>query len=204
MNKNGDFNSSRIRLICFVLVTVLHVLLIMFAAFRMEIAARSEEPAAGVMKLVDIQEAPPPPQEPPPMPQSTTQEPIAQTMIEVDEEPVPAAAPYQPPAVTEQIQYLRQDQVSVIPILPEDEIIRATVYPLIAQRSNIEGIVYLELFIDHYGNVRNVQILREDPPNRGFGEAAVNAFRGIRGTPAQANGVPVAVRFRVPFRFRLN
>jgi protein TonB len=78
------------------------------------------------------------------------------------------------------------------------------IYPRIAQLSNIEGIVYLDLFIDNQGYVREVRILREDPPGRGFGEAAVNAFRGIQGKPAEADGVPVAARFRYPIRFRLN
>jgi protein TonB len=58
--------------------------------------------------------------------------------------------------------------------------------------------------IDHLGNINDIHILRETPSGRGFGEAALNAFRGIRATsPAELNGVPVAVRFRYPIRFAL-
>ena len=63
--------------------------------------------------------------------------------------------------------------------------------------------VYLELFIDRQGVVRDARVLRENPPDRGFGEAAINAFKKIRGKPAEANGVPVAVRFRYNLKFQL-
>ena len=204
MNRNGSFNTARVRLVIFAVTAVLHITLILFVAFRVEIAARTEEPVAGVMKLVDVQEEtpPPPPVRPPEIPQ-TTNEAIAETMIETDEVPPPITAPVQNYEVPEQIEYLPQHRISQVPILPEDEIIRAMVYPPIAQRSNIEGVVYLELFIDRQGNVRDVRILREDPPDRGFGEAAVNAFRGIRGKPAEANGAAVAVRYRYNLRFQL-
>jgi protein TonB len=63
--------------------------------------------------------------------------------------------------------------------------------------------VYLELFVDKDGLVRNITILKEDPSGRGFGEAAVKAFQGLKGVPAQANGATVAVRYRYPVRFSI-
>jgi protein TonB len=209
MNVSGEFQIARIRLLIFVAVAALHITLIMFVAFRMETAARTEEPVAGVMRLVDVEELipppPPPPERPPQTPQTNTDEAIAETMIETDEPPPPVTAPVprEEAAVSEQIEYLRPHQISVLPVLPEDQIVRNTVYPPIAQRSGIEGRVILELYIDRYGVIRDIRILQEDPLNRGFGEAAVNAFRGISGKPAEANGVPVAVRVRYPFRFTL-
>jgi protein TonB len=78
------------------------------------------------------------------------------------------------------------------------------VYPSIALRSGIEGQVYLDLFVDRVGVIRQREILRETPPGRGFGEAAINAFKGIRATePAMANGQIVAVRYRYPVRFTI-
>jgi protein TonB len=70
-------------------------------------------------------------------------------------------------------------------------------------RSNIEGTVYLELFVDPQGVIRQISILKETPEGRGFGEAAVNAFKGIQGKPAESNGQIVAVRFRYPIRFTI-
>jgi hypothetical protein len=46
-------------------------------------------------------------------------------------------------------------------------------------------------------------VLKEDPPGRGFAEAAVRAFQGLRCTPAQANGGNVSVRYRYPVSFKL-
>jgi protein TonB len=159
------------------------------------------------MRLVDVQEElppPPPPRELPPVVQNTT-EAVAETMIETDEVPdevVVIQGPVQ--AVREEaIEFLPQGKVSVLPKFDEDRIRRATVYPPIALRSNIEGAVYLELFVDIRGEIREIHILRETPEGRGFGEAAVNAFKGIRGEPAQANGKAVAVRYRYPVRFTI-
>ena len=202
MNKTGRLNAARIRLFCFVAVAFLHITLLLLVVFRMKIEVKPAEPVAGVMKLVDVQEELPPPERPPDLPQTNTTENIAETMIETDVVPPPVNAPVRN-TVPEQIEYLRQDKISVLPVLPEDQIMRAVVYPPIAQRSNIEGMAYLELFIDRQGNVRDIRILRENPPDRGFGEAAANAIRGIKGKPAEANGVPVAVRFRYILKFVL-
>jgi len=195
-----------VRPLIFTIVTLLHIIIIVFVAFNMDAVILPEEPPAGVMKLVDIEEdIPPPPEKLPDTPFTNTMESIAETMIETDVITPPIIG-YVPPARTAEpeIEYLRQHQISKIPELPEDQIVRNTIYPPIAQRSNIEGVVYLELFIDRTGNIRDVRILRENPPNRGFGDAAINAFRGIRGKPAEANGEPVAVRYRYNINFRLN
>ena len=212
MNSAGLFNTARTKLLSFVLVAVLHITLILFVSFRMEVAVKTEEPVAGVMKLVDVEEELPPPPPPPPpekLPEilQTTNEAIAETMIETDETPPPVTAPVQTYTVSEQIEYLPQHRISYPPGLKdiEDELMQKIIYPPIARRSNIEGMVYLELFIDRQGNVRNVRILREDPPNRGFGEATLNAFNKITKSakPAEANGTPVAVRYRYNLRFQL-
>ena len=203
-NKNAKnppavkFHHGRLRTITFAVVAVLHVIIILLAVFEVETLINLPEPVAGVMKLVDVEERIP--ERPPETPFTNTLDTIAETMIETDEPP-PAPVLY---TGNEQIDYLPQHKISVLPVLPEDEIRRATIYPPIAQRSNIEGVVYLELFIDPQGNVRDVRILRENPPGRGFGEAAVSAFKGIRGKPAEANGLPVAVRYRYNITFKLN
>ena len=203
MNSSSYFNVGRIRLIIFALVSIIHVLLILFVAFKMEITVKEAEPVAGVMKLVDVQEEIPP-ERPPDMPLTNTMETIAQTMIATDEPPPPPMLQGYGTA-PERIEYLPQHRISVVPVLPDDQIRRNTVYPPIAQRSGIEGRVILELFIDRYGNIRDIRILQENPEGRGFGEAALNSLKGIRAiSPAEANGVPVAVRYRIPISFRLN
>ena len=214
---NKTFPLARIRLIIFSLAALLHVIAILFVAFRMNTVVSPPMPVAGVMRLVDVQEnynlaqpaAPPDIKSEPP--RSDTQEAIAEYMVETDKEPPPAVIGgwTGPPGLSsqggaEEINYLPQSRISSLPVFPEDQIRRAVVYPPIAQRSNIEGAVFLELFIDRFGAVRDVRILRENPPDRGFGAAAVNAFKGIRAKPAEADGVAVAVRYRYNINFKLN
>ena len=191
-------------MIIFSAVAILHLILILTLTFNMENVIQELAPVAGVMRLLDLDEyrPPPPPPPQPPEPEPVIQDAIAQHMIETDEVPNTVIAPAQPQE--EVIHFLPQHLISVLPVLPDEQIRRNIVYPPIAQRSNIEGTVFLELFIDNRGNVRNVRVLRENPPDRGFGQAAVNAFRGIRGQPAEANGVPVAARYRYNISFRLN
>ena len=104
---------------------------------------------------------------------------------------------------TGQIVYLPQHQVTKAPEMPKAAIIGAIVYPPIARRSNREGTAFLELLIDRQGTIRQINILREDPPGWGFGEAAVNALKGKKAKPGEVDGQPVAVRYSYPIRFTL-
>jgi TonB family protein len=99
--------------------------------------------------------------------------------------------------------YLPQHKVSDPPKFNERDIYSDLVYPPIPLRSGIEGRVILELFIDRHGIIQQILILQEAPPGRGFGEAAVKAFTGKRGTPAYADGEPVSSRYRYPVSFRI-
>jgi protein TonB len=202
MNKRPLPKRFLLRLGIFLAAAGIHVLLLFFLAFRFDRALPEPEPPLTVMKLTDIREAPPPPPEALPVRQS---EGAAENLIETEELPVPASVPGAVPTIRSAAEpdYLPMHRISIPPSFLEEEIRRRLVYPSIAQRSSLEGMVYLELFVDPQGNVRRITILKEEPEGRGFGEAAVKAFQGLRGSPAEANGVPVAVRFRYPVRFRL-
>jgi protein TonB len=209
--------TGKIRFFVFLFAVLLHVLLLVFVAFRVEITEKAEEVPANVMRLVDVREETPlPPPPPPPLREippenfQNTVEAVAETMVETDEVPdevITGAVPYADGSGAEggeeQIDFLPMSRISVLPVFPEDQIRRAIVYPPIALRSGIEGTVYLELFVDRQGAIRQISILRETPPGRGFGEAAISAFKGIRGAPAESNGQKVAVRFRYPVRFTI-
>jgi len=204
MSSAETFNIGRVRFITFTAVAVLHVLVILLVAFNIETFIAEPEPVAGVMKLVDVEERILPPPEKVYEPLTNTIETIAETMIETDEAlPPPEAFTEPAPPPVEQIEYLQQHLVTNLAVLPENDIIRAAVYPPIALRSGIEGTAYLELYIDKFGNIRDVIILKENPPGRGFGEAAVNALKGLKATPADANGVAVASRLRYNYTFKL-
>lgn len=100
-----------------------------------------------------------------------------------------------------ELEYLPQHMISEMPIIPEKQFNSRKVYPPLANKQGIEGIVYLKLYIDQNGNIRNIIILKD--PGYGFGDAAIKALKGLKCIPAKANGVPVAVSITHYVRFRL-
>lgn len=210
----GGYNHLRLAL--FFLVAALHGVLILFLAFPLETPEKGPEPEAKIMKLVDLTEAPPPPPEIPPPPAAPPQqsvEAVAETLVETDEVPpdqvVVASLPYdaspqQGPRVSSEPEYLPQHLVTKVPIFSERDIRKNLVYPPIALRSNVEGVVVLLLFVDARGDIQQITVLKEEPQGRGFGEAALRAFQGVRATrPAEANGAAVGIQYRYPIRFTL-
>jgi protein TonB len=211
------------RLITLAVAAAIHVFLLFFLVFKMATPVVVTEAPLQEFKLIDVQEytplpPPPPPAEIQPVIAQNTVEAVAETMIETDVVPddqvvvdmlpgsgagVPGGIPDGlgvPNGATET--YLSQAKISVLPKLPDDRIGKAMIYPPIALRSGIEGMVYLELYIDRNGEIKDISILKEDPAGRGFGDAAVKAFAGINAVePAYANGAPVGVRLRYPVRF---
>ncbi|MCI0531179.1 MAG: energy transducer TonB [candidate division Zixibacteria bacterium] len=77
----------------------------------------------------------------------------------------------------------------------------APVYPDMARRSNIEGVVYLKLLIDKEGKVRDVQVLKKAAADLGFEDSAVEAAWKWTFSPAIQNGKPIAVWTTIPVRF---
>ncbi|MDR0554404.1 MAG: energy transducer TonB [Treponema sp.] len=195
------------RLILFIAVGLLHLVLILFFVIQVDAGVGAPDESASVIKLTDLMEEEPPPPEEAEQPVSRVES-IAETMIETDEAPnqvvvapgtLSAPQPFTPVEET----YLPMHKISVAPVFSEKKILDALVYPPIALRSGLEGMVYLELFVDRQGKVQRITVLKEDPPNRGFAEAAVKAFTGAEGKPAEANGEAVAVRYRYPVRFSI-
>jgi protein TonB len=215
---------NRLRLLLFLLVAAFHGLALFFVAFNIRQESAEPEERVRVMKLTDIAEyIPPPPENPPPPPPPQAVPPpdnavetIAEEMVETEEEPedqilveagsIVVVPPQADPAEEE---YLPAHKISVLPEFPNAAIQDAIRYPVIAERSKVEGRVILDLFVDRTGNVRRIDVLREDPPNRGFGKAAVEAFQEVfrnpknRCKPALANGEPVSAHIRYPVSFRI-
>ncbi len=75
------------------------------------------------------------------------------------------------------------------------------VYPEIARKARVEGIVILEITVDKQGNVKDVKVLRTLP--MGLTEAAQEAVRQWKYEPSTLNGRPVEVLITVTVTFRL-
>jgi len=74
-------------------------------------------------------------------------------------------------------------------------------YPVLAQRINLEGIVYVKILVDKRGNVKKAIVLKSDSDL--FTQPAIDAAMKWFFKPALMNGKPVAVWVSIPFRFRL-
>ncbi len=189
-----------VRPLLFGLVIAIHILVLVCVRFSVKNSVTEEEIDAEIFKLVDVEEFVPPPPPPPVIEKkevvvnsvkaSETIQETEKEVVEVEEE------------VPVEIDYVPQHKISVVPEIPTKSILSKIEYPKMAMKQGIEGVVYLELFIDEAGNIRHVNVLKD--PGYGFAEAAIAALDGITCKPALMNEKPVAVRFRYPIRFVLS
>jgi len=205
-----NFSYRHGRKILILVAAIAHLAVIALVSFKLPSAAPVETESAEVFKMVDATEytAPPRPKETPP-PEETVTVPIqaqnAANVVETEKvviESVNATAvTVAAPQVEEPIDFLPQYKISRIPVIPTEKVLSRIRYPDLAAKQGIEGVVYLELYIDKTGKIRNVIILKD--PGYGFAEAALKALEGMTCQPAAANGEAVAVKFRYPVRFTL-
>lgn len=74
------------------------------------------------------------------------------------------------------------------------------VYPDIAQRANVQGVVILECVISPAGRVTDIKVLRGIPL---LNAAAIDAVKQWTYKPTLLDGVPVSVVMPVTVQFRL-
>lgn len=75
------------------------------------------------------------------------------------------------------------------------------VYPEMARKAGIEGMVILHVLVDKQGRVRDVRLIKGI--GAGLDESAIESVRQSRWTPAIQNTKPVAVWVSYPVRFKL-
>lgn len=217
------FLVERIKVIILLLICILYVVLFRIMNFTTTSKAPAEidEEKYEILKLVDIMEYIPEP-EPEPLPPPPQVEEVIQVedqaeaseIIQEVEEVVQEIHEEKPvnqneeqtshnvgSSSAEEIEYLPQHKITVVPVIPTKEILSKIVYPPMAHRQGIQAVVYLELYIDADGTIRKIEVLKD--PGHGFAEAAIAAMEGIKCEPAQANGKAVPVRFRYPVKFTL-
>lgn len=74
-------------------------------------------------------------------------------------------------------------------------------YPLLAQMSNIDGVVILEAIVGEDGRVRSVKVLRGHPL---LGKAAIDAVQQWQYEPLRLNGTPKAFELTVSLWFHFD
>jgi outer membrane biosynthesis protein TonB len=58
------------------------------------------------------------------------------------------------------------------------------------------------LDVDSAGNLKNIQVVTEDPPYLGFAQAALNDFDGAKFIPAFRDGKPVDSKVTIPIYYK--
>jgi len=160
-------------------VLLLHIAALVLVKFHSQVQAQQEEESYEILKLVDVEEFVPPP--PPPkeeikevIPEETVQTAVSETVLVTEEEIIESVEDEPRTAVPQEIEYVPQHKISTIPEIPTKQILENIVYPAMALRQGLEGVVYLELFIDHEGTIRKIEVLKD--PGFGFAEAAIDAL----------------------------
>ena len=210
----------------FLIALFIHSLIYFFPTLNIKEAVIQEkdtENKINTFRMVDLpvqkaKKSPPPQKKSPPVQKknSFTQKdnkPQVQNNENIQpQEPLPQNEPVTETKNSEEIPtttsneetFFHAAEVAVLPSLPVRLLRQRLHYPQDARRRGIEGVVYLQLYINSKGVVEKVEILQEKPNSSyGFGIAAKNALLGIKGTPAKNNGKAVGVIFRYPVRFTL-
>jgi TonB family protein len=83
------------------------------------------------------------------------------------------------------------DFIDPQPYVGPDSKFTGTHYPEVPTTVRLTGAVELAVEVDAAGNLKSMQVVSEEPPYLGFGQAALSDFNGAKFIPAFRNGKPV-------------
>lgn len=188
--------------------------LILFQGLR-AVEMRETIPEAKAIKI-EVQDIPvtqqfhrppPPPRPSVPIPTESEEVPMDVTIesTELDLSELPAPPP-PPESMTEGIEagyvFVPYDEAPQL-IGGMEAIRRNLIYPDLARKAGVEGVVVIGVLIDEKGNPVKTQILKASGANVGFEEAAARAVMKTKWIPAKQRDRVVKVWVSIPIRFRL-
>jgi TonB family protein len=94
------------------------------------------------------------------------------------------------------------DFIDPQPYVGEDSKFTGLHYPETGSSVAVTGVVELALNVDEKGNLKNMQVISEEPPLLGFGEAAISDFTDAKFIPAFRNGRPVECNVKMPVYYK--
>ena len=94
------------------------------------------------------------------------------------------------------------DFIDPQPYVGQDSKFTGLHYPETGSTVAVTGVVEVELNVDATGNLKNIQVLSEQPPLLGFGDAALSDFSGAKFIPAFRNGQPVESTMKIPVHYK--
>jgi TonB family protein len=75
-------------------------------------------------------------------------------------------------------------------------------YPDTGSTVQVTGVAELAVNVDAQGNVKSMNVVSEEPPLLGFGDAAISDFTGAKFIPAFRNGQPVESNVKIPVYYK--
>ena len=94
------------------------------------------------------------------------------------------------------------DYIDPQPYVGQDSKFTGLHYPDTGSTVAVTGVVELALNVDAKGNLKSMQVLSEEPPLLGFGDAAGTDFDGAKFIPAFRNGQPVESNVKIPVYYK--
>jgi hypothetical protein len=94
------------------------------------------------------------------------------------------------------------DFIDPQPFVGQDSKFTGLHYPDTGSTVAVTGLAELALDVDARGNLKNIQVLSEEPPLLGFGDAALSDFDGAKFIPAFRNGQPVECNVKIPVYYK--
>jgi TonB family protein len=94
------------------------------------------------------------------------------------------------------------DFIDPQPYVGQDSKFTGVHYPETGSAVALSGVVELALNVDARGNLKNMEVVSEEPPLLGFGDAAISDFTGAGFIPAFRNGQPVESNVKIPVYYK--
>lgn len=94
------------------------------------------------------------------------------------------------------------DFIDPQPYLGQDSKFTGIHYPDTGTTVQLTGVAELALNVDVAGNLKSMQVISEEPPLLGFGQAAMSDFSGAKFIPAFRDGKPVESKVTIPVYYK--
>ena len=94
------------------------------------------------------------------------------------------------------------DFIDPQPFVGQDSKFTGLHYPETGSTVAVVGLAELALEVDARGNLKNIQVISEEPPLLGFGDAALSDFDGAKFIPGFRSGQPVECNVKIPVYYK--
>jgi TonB family protein len=94
------------------------------------------------------------------------------------------------------------DFIDPQPYVGQDSKFTGIHYPDTGSTVQVTGVAELAVNVDAQGNVKSMNVVSEEPPLLGFGDAAISDFTGAKFIPAFRNGQPVESNVKIPVYYK--